>query len=99
MSKIKTLELVLPAWMACPLVNGDTSALSLNDDGGAEDEAKLERLEKWIVEKGFSPHAVSVTGPEDENSPGFRNFPSFDSRRAYGETLGGDFEIFTFLSL
>ena len=87
---MKTETALLPTWMASALINGDRSSLSLNDDDGAEDEEKLDMVEKWASDQGLS--CVSVA--EDYE---FRNCPPIDAVSIYGETLGGDFCEYTFL--
>ena len=91
---MKTIELELPEWMASPLINGDLTALSLDNDGGTLAEAQLETLTEWLVDQGFSGSPISC-GEESY----FLNSASLDSIRAYGETLGGTFMSFTFPTL
>lgn len=88
---MKTETAMLPTWMASALINGDRSSLSLNDDDGAEDEEKLDMVEKWAADQG-----LSCVDADTENYE-FRNCPPIDSVSIYGETLGGDFCEYTFI--
>lgn len=81
---MKTIELRLPSWMACPLINGDTSGCDEND------ETKLAKLETWLASEGYSSSALDVAN-EDE----FQR-PSHDACMIYGETLAGGFADYTF---
>ena len=81
---------ILPTWMASALINGDRSNLSLNDDDGAEDEEKLDMVEKWASDQG-----LSCVDADTENYE-FRNYPSQDAQLIYGENLGGDYCEYTF---
>lgn len=77
--------------MASALINGDRSALSLNDDNGEEDEEKLDSVKKWASDQG-----LYCVGADIENYE-FRNTPPIDSIAIYGEKLGGDFCQYTFI--
>jgi hypothetical protein len=80
---MKTTEMILPTWMASSLINGDMSGT--ND----EEEIKIDELQDYINEHNLG-ECVDVSS--------FYNRPPIDSILAYGETLGGDYSTYTFLS-
>lgn len=81
------LELTLPSWMKGPLINSDLTSCS------EEDMAQLDKLSAWVSSLGFSAIPLDVSDDEDFMPP------SWDARRAYGETLAGDFSEFSFPEL
>jgi len=83
---MKTTEMILPTWMASSLINGDMSGT--ND----EEADKIDDLLLYVNEHNLG-ECVDVS---DDSS--FYNRPPIDSILAYGETLGGDYSTYTFLS-
>ena len=83
---MKTTEMILPTWMASALINGDISGL---DDS---EEIMIDDLQEYINEHNLG-ECVDVSEESD-----FYNRPPIDSVLAYGETLGGDYSTYTFLS-
>lgn len=81
---MKTIELRLPNWMACPLINGDTSGI---DDPA--DETKLDKLESWLSANGCGG-CLDVADETEFQAP------SFDSINIYGESLAGGFATYVF---
>lgn len=82
---METLELILPVWMAIPLMYGNSDDLMITDRNN------LVKLEEWINQQGFSSDPLSVS--DDYH---FLNKPSFDSEVSYGETLGGNYTEYVF---
>jgi len=71
------VELSLPEWMACPLINDDWTGIE-----DEEDQKKMDELVEYLQSE-----CLWVTGCSEESY--FLNHPSLDAQVAYGETLGG----------
>lgn len=91
MSEIKTLELLLPDWMASALINGDFSSFSLDDDDGEEAKKQIESVHEYVTAQGYRADPVDVSEGD------FYNRPPIDAVSAYGETKGGTFCTYTFI--
>ena len=89
---MNTIELTLPSWMTCPLYYGDLTALSLEDDDGAQSESDLDSVVEYLIAQGYD--AV----PVDSKKEGFME-PTHDARTIYGEKYAGDYSTFTFCQL
>ena len=82
---METNVLILPTWMASALINGDISGIT------DEEETQIDDLLSYINEHNLG-YCVDVS---EESS--FYMSPPFDSVFSYGETLGGDYSIYTFV--
>lgn len=87
MSKIETMEAVMPACWASALINGDYSSFSLDDDGGKEETEALEAELALYTKEGWS---VSDVKRDEETGEAEEAWFTWNYAGHGGTTAGGD---------
>jgi hypothetical protein len=82
---MESYELTLPTWMASTLINGDISGIT------DKEESQIDDLLSYINDHNLG-YCVDVS-----EKSSFYYSPPLDSILSYGEALGGDYSIYTFL--